>query len=154
MTETDVFASWTKADVNKAGSVDETTARQYFAMLRVADKPVSDGKLTKSMFFEHCKAGLFNMSMVDPGAPLTGANSFTESQAQDRIVAAGFTEVSVLVKDKRGHLARHWFAGNRRHESCRRLQGQRCLATITGVAASAFGKGGLVILSDGRQKLH
>lgn len=102
MTDAECAASWTKTDVNKTGSVDEMAARQYFAMLRVAGKPVTEGNLTQTMFLEHCKSGLFDAAMVEPGAPLEGANSFTESQAQDRIVAAGFSEVSALVKDEQG----------------------------------------------------
>ena len=36
------------------------------------------------------------------GAPLEGANSFTENQAKDRVVAAGFSNVSALTKDEKG----------------------------------------------------
>ena len=36
------------------------------------------------------------------GAPVAGANSFTESQARSRIEAAGYTGVSGLMKDKDG----------------------------------------------------
>jgi len=39
---------------------------------------------------------------VNPGAPVAGANSFTEAQARSRMEAAGFTGVSDLVKDKDG----------------------------------------------------
>ena len=35
-----------------------------------------------------------------PGAPLAGANSFTESQAKARLEANGFTNVSGLKKDE------------------------------------------------------
>jgi hypothetical protein len=35
-------------------------------------------------------------------APVEGKNSFTESQAKDRIAAAGFTEVSALKLDDKG----------------------------------------------------
>lgn len=35
-------------------------------------------------------------------APLEGANSFTEAQAKQRIVDAGYTGVSALAKDDRG----------------------------------------------------
>jgi hypothetical protein len=38
----------------------------------------------------------------NPGAPAVGANSFTEGQAKARIEAAGYTNVSPLVKDKDG----------------------------------------------------
>jgi len=39
---------------------------------------------------------------VNPGAPVAGANSFTEGQAKSRMEAAGFTGVTGLVKDKDG----------------------------------------------------
>ncbi|UVC10482.1 PepSY domain-containing protein [Rhizobium sp. TH2] len=35
-------------------------------------------------------------------APVEGANSFTEAQAQERIVEAGYTEVSALKLDDKG----------------------------------------------------
>jgi hypothetical protein len=35
-------------------------------------------------------------------APVEGANSFTEAQAQERIVQAGFTDVSALKLDDKG----------------------------------------------------
>lgn len=35
-------------------------------------------------------------------APLEGANSFTEAQAKQRIVDAGYTGISTLAKDERG----------------------------------------------------
>ena len=38
----------------------------------------------------------------NPGAPATGANSFTEGQAKSRIEAAGYSNVSGLIKDKDG----------------------------------------------------
>ena len=39
---------------------------------------------------------------TDPNAPLPGANSFTETQAKQRIERAGFTQVSNLKKDDQG----------------------------------------------------
>lgn len=41
-------------------------------------------------------------STTNPDAPATGANSFTEGQAKSRIEAAGFSNVSGLMKDKDG----------------------------------------------------
>jgi hypothetical protein len=38
----------------------------------------------------------------NPGAPAAGANSFTEAQAKSRIEAAGYSDISDLVKDKDG----------------------------------------------------
>jgi hypothetical protein len=43
-----------------------------------------------------------NPNANNPGAPAAGSNSFTESQAKSRIEAAGYSNVSRLVKDKDG----------------------------------------------------
>ena len=104
MTEAECETAWTNADTNKDGTVTEGEASRYFAAMRVADKNLADGKLTRADFLTHCKAGVFDTSMraADPGAPLSGANSFTEGQARDRAVAAGFTNVSALKKDDNG----------------------------------------------------
>lgn len=39
---------------------------------------------------------------VNPGAPVAGANSFTEGQAKSRMEAAGYSDVTGLVKDGDG----------------------------------------------------
>ena len=41
-------------------------------------------------------------SPPNPGAPVAGANSFTESQAKSRIETNGFSNVSGLAKDGNG----------------------------------------------------
>jgi hypothetical protein len=41
-------------------------------------------------------------SPPNPGAPVAGANSFTEGQAKSRIEAHGFTSVGQLKKDRDG----------------------------------------------------
>jgi hypothetical protein len=102
MTDAECAASWTSADGNKDGTVTEAESGRYFAALRVANKPVADGKLSNAAFLEHCKAGTFNTVKTDAGAPLSGSTSFTEGQAKDRAIAAGFTSVSALVKDANG----------------------------------------------------
>ena len=102
MTDAECTAAWTKADVNSDGVLATPEGSRYLAALRVAEKPVVDGKLTQAAFFEHCKAGHFNVVQVEVGAPLPGSNSFTESQAIDRAMAAGLTGISVLKKDDKG----------------------------------------------------
>ena len=101
MTEAECAAAWTKADANKAGTVTEAEAGRYFAALRVANQPVTDAKLTGAQFLQYCKTGVFDAKM-DPGAPLSGSNSFTEGQAKDRAMAAGFMNVTALKKDANG----------------------------------------------------
>lgn len=39
---------------------------------------------------------------VNPDAPVKGANSFTEEQAKERIVAAGYTDVGALALSEDG----------------------------------------------------
>jgi hypothetical protein len=41
-------------------------------------------------------------SPPNPGAPVAGANSFTEGQAKSRIESSGYTNVTELRKDDRG----------------------------------------------------
>jgi hypothetical protein len=62
----------------------------------------ADGAIGKDAFLENCKSDVFATTEVDPGAPLEGANSFTEGQAQDRVTAAGFADVSAMTKDDKG----------------------------------------------------
>ena len=103
MSDAECTAAWIKADVKSIGAVAEQEARQYFAILHVAGKPVADGMpLKEAAFLEHFKACLFNVVLIDPAAPLSGAKRFTESQAKDRVIAAGFADVSALVKDDQG----------------------------------------------------
>lgn len=102
MTDAECRAAWTKADANADGAVTEAEGGRYFAALRIANKSASDGKLSTTAFLDHCKAGVFNLTVTDAGAPLSGANSFTETQAKDRLLAAGYINVSALAKDANG----------------------------------------------------
>ena len=102
MSEADCTAAWTKADANNDGKLTEAEGARYYASMRVANKPVADGALTKEAFAENCKADMFMATKMEAGAPLSGANSFTEAQAKDRAAAAGFSNVSALKKDENG----------------------------------------------------
>jgi hypothetical protein len=102
MTEAECAAAWTKADVNSDGTITDAEGSRYFAALRVANRPAADGKMLKASFLEHCKDGHFNASKLDAGAPLSGSNSYTEAQAKDRAMAAGYTAITALIKDANG----------------------------------------------------
>jgi hypothetical protein len=103
MTDEQCNAAWVAADVNKDGTVDANESARYLAALRIANQPVAgDFTLTQPVFLEDCKAGYFDTVSAEAGAPFEGANSFTEGQAKDRIVAAGYTNVSALTKDDKG----------------------------------------------------
>lgn len=102
--EADCERSFQSADSNRDGVLTEAEGTRYLAAMRAANKKVSGDRLDKATFLEHCKADVFVTTQAQPaaGAPLEGANSFTEGQAQERAVAAGFTEVSGLRKDDKG----------------------------------------------------
>ena len=103
MTEADCKAEFAKADVNKDGVLSDVEMARYAAAMRVSGKAMpADGRMTEAAFVESCKADVFAARTMDAGAPLKGANSFTENQAKDRAMAAGFTEVSALTKDADG----------------------------------------------------
>ena len=80
----------------------ESEAPSYFALYRLGNKQLTDGKLPKETFLKDCQAGVYDVSATDKDAPLAGANSFTEGQAKDRIIAHGGSDVSALKKDDKG----------------------------------------------------
>jgi hypothetical protein len=101
--DADCQAMWTKADVNKDGVLSDAEAMRYAAAMRVREaKLPADGKIDQASFMEACKADVYTPAKVDEGAPLKGANSFTEGQAKDRAVAWGATDVAALKKDDNG----------------------------------------------------
>ena len=102
-TDADCTAMWVQADANGDGTLSGGEADRYSAWMRVANKSVpEDGVITQAAFLENCKSDVFVTASVEEGAPFKGANSFTENQAKDRIIAAGFGTVSALAKDDDG----------------------------------------------------
>jgi hypothetical protein len=101
--ETDCEAMWKKADVNNDGTLTDAEALRYAAAMRVHEyKASADGKITQANFIDACKADVFVPKKIDAGAPLKGANSFTEGQAKDRALAYGYSSMASLVKDGDG----------------------------------------------------
>jgi len=94
---------WKKADANNDGVLTDAEAQRYSAAMRVAEKQLpANGKWDRTAFLESCKGDVFAPRKADAGAPLKGANSFTEGQAKDRAIAHGFSSVSDLKKDGDG----------------------------------------------------
>lgn len=103
MSDAECNAMFAQADTNKDGIISGAEADRYSAMMRLTNKDVpGDAGYTDSIFKENCKADVFKASSVDAGAPLAGANSFTENQAKDRIIAFGLSAPSGLAKDDQG----------------------------------------------------
>ena len=71
----------------------------------LATAALGNGAVAQNVPPANPKAGtpaIANPNANNPGAPATGANSFTEGQAKSRIEAAGYSNVSGLIKDKEG----------------------------------------------------
>ncbi len=103
MTEAECAAQWTQADADANGTLSGAEAERYAALMRSAGKEVtSDGTFNQSVFLENCQADVFTTASIDEGAPLAGANSFTEEPAKDRAIGAGYASVSALTKDADG----------------------------------------------------
>lgn len=101
--EADCAAQWKSADGNGDGVLVGPEANRYLAYYRVrAQTEPADGRITEAAFMQACRNDVFMAKGPDAGAPLKGANSFTEAQAKDRVLAAGLTSVSSLVKDGDG----------------------------------------------------
>lgn len=102
MTDAQCDAAFVAADTNKDGMLTEAEATRYYAYARIASKPVTGTTMSKADFMSQCRSGLYDEAKAEAGAPFAGANSFTEAQAKDRLVARGFTNVSALQKDDKG----------------------------------------------------
>ena len=102
-TDAECQAMWTKADVNKDGTLSDTESLRYAAAMRVREtKMNTDGKIDQASFMAACKDDVYAPRKADEGAPLKGANSFTEGQAKDRAVANGVNLTGAMTKDADG----------------------------------------------------
>ncbi len=103
LTEMECAGLFRKADSDGDGTLAQAEATRYLAAMRIWTVPVpADGKLDYAGFVGHCRNGVFREAVNDPGAPLKGANSFSEAQARDRAAARGFLDISELKKDDAG----------------------------------------------------
>jgi hypothetical protein len=94
---------WKKADANADGVLSDRESVRYVALMRIGDRTVAtEGRITQAEFMDACKADVYAERKPDEGAPLKGANSFTEGQAKDRATAQGLESVSALKKDDDG----------------------------------------------------
>jgi hypothetical protein len=95
---------WKKADANADGVLSDKESVRYVALMRVGDRTIAaEGKITQAEFMDACKADIYAPRKAEEGAPLKGANSFTEGQAKDRAIAhGGVDSVSGLKKDDDG----------------------------------------------------
>jgi len=101
--DTECQDMWKKADTNGDGVLSDNEGTRYIALMRIGNRTfATEGKITKSEFMDSCKADVYAPRKAEQGAPIKGANSFTEGQAKDRVVAQGLSNVSALKKDDDG----------------------------------------------------
>lgn len=102
--DTECQDMWKKADANGDGVLTENESIRYGALMRVGDRVIAtEGRITQAEFMDACKADVYAPRPAEQGAPLKGANSFTENQAKDRAIAhGGVQSVSGLKKDDDG----------------------------------------------------
>ena len=95
---------WKKADANSDGVLSDRESVRYVALMRVGSRTIAaEGRITQAEFMDACKADIYAPRKAEEGAPLKGANSFTEGQAKDRAIAhGGLQSVSDLKKDDDG----------------------------------------------------
>ena len=95
---------WKKADANSDGVLSDRESIRYVALMRVGDRTVAtEGRITQAEFMDACKADIYAPRKAEQGAPLKGANSFTEGQAKDRAIGHGNVDsVADLKKDDDG----------------------------------------------------
>jgi hypothetical protein len=95
---------WKKADTNADGILSDRESVRYVALMRIGDRKIAtEGRITQAEFMAACKADVYAPRKADQGAPLKGANSFTEGQAKDRAIAHGNVDsVAAMKKDDDG----------------------------------------------------
>ena len=95
---------WKKADANADGVLSDKESVRYVALMRVGDRTIAtEGRISQAEFMDACKADVYAPRKAEEGAPLKGANSFTEGQAKDRAMAHGDVDtVSGFKKDDDG----------------------------------------------------
>lgn len=95
-------AQFTTLDTDGSGTLSEAEAPQVFAKARIDSMTMPDTGYGRDEFLSACADKQYTRNEPEAGAPLEGANSFTEGQAQDRAMAWGVTGVSALTKDDKG----------------------------------------------------
>jgi hypothetical protein len=94
---------WKQADANNDGVLSDRESIRYVALMRIGERTMAtEGRITQAEFMDACKSDVYAARKPDEGAPLKGANSFTEGQAKDRVMAHGLESVSGLKKDDDG----------------------------------------------------
>ncbi|MBC7477442.1 MAG: hypothetical protein H7317_05015 [Pseudorhodobacter sp.] len=93
---------FTALDTDSSGTLSETEAPQVYAKSRIDNMTMPDTGYGRDEFLAACADNQFTRGEPEAGAPLEGANSFTEGQARDRATAWGVTGVSAMTKDDKG----------------------------------------------------
>lgn len=102
MSQPDCEDAFQTLDADGDGFLSETEAPRDLARARVDSIGPGPQGLTRDEFLQVCTSSVWNETTPEAGAPLEGANSFTEEQARDRALAWNVTGVSSLTLDDQG----------------------------------------------------
>lgn len=98
----DCDAQFTALDADANGYLSDAEAPREYARARVDNTPTTDMGIRKEEFLSQCGSDHWAKNVPEAGAPLEGANSFTEEQARDRAISWDVTDVSALKLDDKG----------------------------------------------------
>ncbi len=89
-------------DINGDGYISQSESERDYARASVDGVTIGPAGLTRDQFLATCAAESWSQHTPDEGAPLEGANSFTEQQARQRAIAWDVSDVSQLTLDDQG----------------------------------------------------
>lgn len=89
-------------DINGDGFISQSESERDFARAGIDGVTIGPDGLTRDQFLAICAADSWSQHTPEAGAPLEGANSFTEEQARQRAIAWNVTDVSALALDEQG----------------------------------------------------
>lgn len=89
-------------DINGDGYISQSESERDYARAGIDGVTIGPEGLTRDQFLATCAADSWSQNTPEAGAPLEGANSFTEEQARQRAIAWNVTDVSPLTLDDKG----------------------------------------------------
>lgn len=102
MTADQCGAQFMDLDRDTNGNLSELEAPQVYARARIDGTTIAGDGMTRDIYLNSCLQNAYVRPTPDEGAPLEGANSFTEEQARDRAIAWGLMNVEGLKQDDKG----------------------------------------------------
>lgn len=97
----DCAGEFTTLDADANGYLSETESPRDYARASIDGATIGKEGLGQDQFLQICSQPAWGQA-VEEGAPLEGANSFTEEQARERALAWNVNDVTGLMLDDQG----------------------------------------------------